>query len=445
MFSNSCYAHNYITNIENYSYLKYIVLIIFLIAYILVILEEFINIDKSKSVLISSGIIWSIVSIISIKTYNIKLIENLIKYNILEYAELFLFLFVAMTYINSMKDRGIFNILKVYIIKKKLSYKEIYWYTGFFAFFLSPIADNLTTALIMCSIITSISNDHKFINISCINIIVAANAGGAFSPFGDITTLMIWQNNILEFGSFFKIFIPSLICFLTTSLILNKNIPNKYPDYILTHNAKLKFGAKRIIVLFLFTIIISIFMQTYLHLPSIIGMMTGLGLLQLVELQDKRKKNRFNVYEQIKNIEWNTLLFFYGIMLCIGGLAAIGYLNDFSSYIYNISEENIPIKHQQTPGNIIIGLISAIIDNIPIIFAVLNMKPIMSEGQWLLITLTAGTGGSLLSIGSAAGIAIMGKTKGVYTFYSHLKYTWIILIGYFAGIISHLYINSNYF
>src|SRR5206468_7544817 len=137
----------------------------------------------------------------------------------------------------------------------------------------------------------------------------------------------------------------------------------------------------------------------------------------------------------LEKIEWDTLLFFYGIMLCVGGLGAIGYLHTLSSFLYE--------RNGATVANICIGLISAIVDNIPLTFAVLSMDPRMDLGQWLLLTLSTGIGGSLLSIGSAAGVALMGTDKGSYTFVSHLKWSWAILLGFAAAIGMHLLLNRH--
>lgn len=445
---NTCYANNVINNkfITYNHYLNAIIILIFILCYILVILEEFTNIKKSKSTLLASGLIWSLIAIMTQNANNAIIIDSHIKHVLLEYCELLLFLFVAMTYINSIKAFGVLSKIQDLITTKKLTYKKIYWLTGFLAFFISPIADNLTTALLMCSIIISIDQTNKkFINLSCINIVIAANAGGAFSPFGDITTLMIWQNNIIKFESFFNIFIPSLISFLVPSIIISYKIEKNIPKNSNNTNIELKHNAFYLIALFLFTIIFTIIIQTSLHLPSTIGMMTGLGLLYLFEYIHNKKNNTFNITEQINKIEWDTLLFFYGIMLCIAGLSALGILDNISNFIYNEISQNINPIHKQTPANIIIGLLSALIDNIPITFAVLNMNPTMSEGQWLLVTLTSGIGGSLLSIGSAAGIAVMGQTKNIYTFFSHLKWSWAILIGYICGIITHIELNKHLF
>ena len=144
-----------------------------------------------------------------------------------------------------------------------------------------------------------------------------------------------------------------------------------------------------------------------------------------------------DVYTKITSIEWDTLFFFYGVILCVGGLGFLGYLSLLSQSLYGI--------WGATNANIAIGIISAVVDNIPVMFAVLTMLPDMSIGQWMLVTLTAGVGGSLLSVGSAAGVALMGQAHGSYTFFGHLKWTPIVALGYMASIATHLLLNRHLF
>ena len=426
-----------------------IALVSFSLAYILVILEEFIHLRKSKPVIFAASIIWLIIAYIS--NENEFSVSTLVRLNLLEYTELFIFLLVAMIYINAIKKYNFFSWINNKLINIGLNYKKIFWITGFLSFFVSPIADNLTTAMIMSSIIISIGkNDKTFITLSCINIIIASNAGGAFSPFGDITTLMVWQKGILGFYDFFKIFLPSFVSYIFPAVVLSFFISNNMPDMI-SSNSQMYRGCKRILLLFVITIITAILLNYILHLPPIIGMMFGFSYLQFfsyymkIKNYPEYKKYDYDIFSIVKNIEWDTLFFFYGIILCVGGLATIGYLNFLSDIIYSELGSCFFAIHKQTLANIIFGCLSAIIDNIPIMFAIITMKPLMSEGQWLLATLTSGIGGSLLSIGSAAGIAVMGLAKKSYTFFSHLKWTCIIIIGYLLGILIHLIINKKSF
>jgi len=297
-------------------------------------------------------------------------------------------------------------------------------------------------------------SDKKFVAVACINIVIAANAGGAFSPFGDITTLMVWQKGILQFAEFFNIFIPSLVNWLVPAIFMNFAISKKTPQPSKDHYV-MKLGARRIILLFLATIVTAVSFHNFLHLPPAAGMMLGLGYLGFFSYYLKKREHRnydiddnplahqtyhaipdpFDIFKKVARAEWDTLLFFYGVILCVGGLSQFGYLASISKFLY--------LGLGATTANVIIGLLSAIVDNIPVMFAVLTMHPDMSHGQWLLVTMTAGVGGSLLSIGSAAGVALMGAARGVYTFNAHLKWTPVIALGYAASILCHLFINAR--
>lgn len=427
-------------------------LTIFIASYILVILEDKIKIKKFKPVILASGIIWFLAAIIA-KNKNMEHLLNIsIKENLLNYCELFLFLVVAMTFINVMEERKIFENIKNWILNKKFNLKKLFWISGIITFCMSPITDNLTIALLMCAITKKITpNNKKFITLNSINIVVAANSGGAFSPFGDITTLMIWQSKIIPFETFFKIFFPSVVSYIIPAIFMNFNIKNEKLKKI-NEITKTKIGAKRIIILFIITIIISILFEHILNIPPAIGMMTGLGLLNFFSIYIKQKEkkiknntNTFDIIKKIKKIEWETLLFFYGIILCIGGLKTIGFLENISKKIYFEMNEVFPNEYKQVTANIIIGLLSSIVDNIPVMFSIISMNPTMNDGQWLLATLTVGVGGSLLPIGSAAGVALMSQTKGMYNFSNHIKWSWAILFGYIIAIIAHIFINNEKF
>ncbi len=291
--------------------------------------------------------------------------------------------------------------------------------------------------------------NKKFISIGCINIVVAANAGGAFSPFGDITTLMVWQKGHLSFVEFFALFFPSLVNYIVPAVIMSQAINNDKPQ-ISTELVVMKRGSKRILILFLMTILTAISFHNFLHLPTFLGMVTGLAYLKffgyylrkthIALKEDKRVYGQvgdvaaFDSYREVARAEWDTLLFFFGVIMCVGGLGFIGYLTHLSSYLY--------LELGPTVANILVGVFSSILDNIPIMVAVLQMNPDMPASQWLLVTLTAGVGGSMLSIGSAAGVALMGQARGKYTFFGHLKWTPIIALGYGLSIWVHLLINT---
>jgi len=428
----------------------YAAIAIFVIAYTLVIIEEQLHLRKSKPVLLAAGLIWILIAWYYSSHGMPHAAEVAIRHNFLEYSELFFFLLVAMTYINAMLERNVFDALRDWLVIKGFSYKQLFWLTGILAFFISPIADNLTTALIMCAVVLAVGKDEpKFIAISCIGIVVGANAGGAFSPFGDITTLMVWQKGILQFEQFFALFIPSVVNYLIPAFIMQFAIPAGSPKASTDEMTPIKHGGLVIVGLFILTIITAVSFHNFLHLPPVYGMMLGLAYLKFFGYYIRKSgkgeidksdmptghqiEDDFDIFDKIAKAEWDTLFFFYGVILAVGGLGFIGYLGVTSEFMYG--------QLGATNANILVGILSAIVDNIPVMFAVLTMYPEMSETQWLLVTLTAGVGGSLLSIGSAAGVALMGQARGYYTFFSHLKWTPVISLGYAASIYVHLLIN----
>jgi len=443
-------------------------IIIFVLAYSLVIAEESIHLRKSKPVMVAAGIIWAIVAIAYASHGDTHTAGQAVRHNLLEFAELFLFLLAAMTYINAMDERGVFDVLRVWLVSRGFSLRGVFWITGLLAFVISPIADNLTTALLMATVVMAVGAGHpKFIAVACINIVVAANAGGAFSPFGDITTLMVWQKGFVQFHEFFVLFLPSVVNWLIPAVIMSFVIGKEKPEQV-TEEAILLHGAWIVVGLFIVTIALAVSAHNFLHLPPVLGMMTGLGLLKLFGYYLKRRNHffpvpgdddladtalevevseqgvaqasgdvQYNIFKSLERAEWDTLMFFYGIILCVGGLGTLGYLALASELLY--------VGLGPTSANIIVGFLSAIIDNIPVMFAVLAMSPEMDHGQWLLVTLTAGVGGSMLSVGSAAGVAVMGQARGVYTFFAHLKWSWAIMLGYAASIWVHFLVNASAF
>jgi Na+/H+ antiporter NhaD/arsenite permease-like protein len=306
-------------------------------------------------------------------------------------------------------------------------------------------------------------NNRNFVTLACINVVVAANAGGSFSPFGDITTLLVWQKGVVPFADFFSLLLPAIVNFALPAAIMSFWIPKERPDAV-DEIQEIKRGGIIIIVLFLLTIVTATCFENFFSLPPAAGMMLGLTYLQffsfylqkttkngdtqsiqhavnleepLYSIDTKHTEEEFDVFKKVANLEWDTLLFFYGVMVSVSGLSFIGYLDLTSHYLYG---ENDP-----TIANILVGIASAFVDNGTIMLAVLTMAPDISQGQWLLVTLTAGVGGSLLAVGSAAGVGLMGQAKGIYTFTSHLKWTPVIALGYVASILLHFAMNGHYF
>lgn len=447
----SAFATDALSHDLTQHWVGYLILALFSFGYLLVVFEEKLSLKKSKPVLLVGILVWILLSLAMMQMGDQESVHHAFKETLLEYAELLLFLLVAMTYISAMQERQVFEALRAYLINHGLSYQQLFWITGLLAFFISPVADNLTTALIMGAVILALGKDNaRFVAIGCINVVIAANAGGAFTPFGDITTLMVWQKGMAHFNDFFNLFLPAAVNFLVPATIMSLALPKGSPE---AHKISggMRPGAKRIIVLFALTIASAVTVHQILHLPPVLGMLFGLSLLQFFSYYLRQKSQHgyreakpgqptnqtFDMFSHIAQAEWDTLLFFLGVMLAVGGLGFAGYLAHLSGWLYQ--------DLGATPANIAVGFLSAIVDNIPVMYAVLNMQPDMSLGQWLLVTLTAGVGGSLLSIGSAAGVALMGLAHGQYTFLSHLRWLPAIVLGYIASIAVHFWLNAHLF
>jgi len=446
------------------SWAGYFSLAVIFLAYATAMFEDMTLLRKSKPMLLGATMIWIAILIVYRQDGDTTLAVKAFKENLQAYIELLLFIMVSMTYLNVLEDMRFFDALRLRLMKLNLGYRSLFWITGFLVFFLSCVVNGLTSGLLVGSIAIAVGRaNQKFVSIACVNIVVACNAGGSFSPLGGISTLFVWQDGVLKFTEFFTLFLPCLVNFLVPALIMSFWVPKGIPTLDI-EVIDLPRGTTRMVFLFSLTISMAVAFNMWLDLPPAAGMMAGLTLLQffsyylmktdksghhrkalehdgseaILELTQTTERDKsFAIFEKIGRLEWDTLLFFYGAMMGIGGLGFIGYLDAVSIWLYG--------EHSPTIANIMIGLSSAFIDNGTLMFAVLNMHPEIPQGQWLLVTLTLGVGGSLLAIGSAPGIGLLGISKGHYTFASHMRWSPVILLGYFASIGVHFLVNARFF
>lgn len=439
----------------------FLAIILTVLAYTAAMAEDVIELRKSKPMVLGAAVIWFAICIYYGLHGQAKTAALAFESNLLAYVELLLFILVSMTYLNAMEERGVFDGMRIWLLSKQFSYRQLFWITGFLAFLLSTVVSGLAVGLLMGAVAAAVGkNRSQFIGLACVNIVVATNAGGSFSPLGGISTLFVWQNKILKFGEFFALALPCLVNFLIPAVVMNFFVPKETPAAS-SQEINLRRGSRRIILLFIITLVITVWANVYLELPPAAGMMAGLGLLQFfafyltktttnnesqfayaykffgVDVPLENEKQDFDIYKNVGNVEWDTLLFFYGAMMIIGALSFVGYLDAIAQFLFG--------QNQPTIANIIIGLSSAFIDNGTLMFAVLNMHPDLPPGQWLLLTLTLGVGGSLLAIGSAPGVGLLGQIKAGYTFGYHMRWMPVILLGYAASIAVHFWVNSQYF
>ncbi len=445
-------------------WMGYFSLAVIVLAYAFSMLEDATMLRKSKAMVFGATLVWFLVVLAYKQTGDTSPAVEAFKSNLQAYIELLLFIMASMAYLNAMEDMRVFEALRNWLVSARLSYRKLFWITGGLVFLLSTMINGLTTGLLMGSVVMAVGKGNpRFVSLACINIVVATNAGGSLSPLGGISTLFVWQKGLVEFTQFFALFIPCLVNFLVPALAMSFAVPNLQP-VLETRQVKLQRGSVGVIILFAVTIFLAVSFDMFLRLPPAAGMMAGLSLLQiysfylqkvqqhsnediaesLAALDNEEDVGRrlldtysYDIFEKVGRLEWDTLLFFYGAMMGIGGLGYIGYLDAVSQWLYG--------QHDPTLANVMIGLSSALVDNGTLMFAVLSMNPAIPQGQWLLLTLTLGVGGSLLAIGSAPGIGLLGLTKGQYSFMDHLKWFPVILLGYFASIGVHFLVNARFF
>ena len=466
-----------------------LMIIVFIIGYICITIEHQIKIDKAAIALVTGILCWTIyvtgkndiVSLETIQAYAEKEFKNTFHDEIIETSSLtnkntfdivehyvtevqlfeilgeissiLFFLMGAMTIVELIDLHGGFRVVTS-IIKTTSKFKLL-WIFGFIAFFFSAILDNLTTSIIMVSLTRKFILDKKERWLFLGLIIIAANAGGAWSPIGDVTTTMLWIGKQVTSSIIItELFIPSLVCFLVPATILSFNIKGhiNIPDkkFMVTSHHTTEFERRLVFFAGIGGLIFVPIFKSLTHLPPFMGMMLSLGFLWLLTdiiHKNDRKENRkyFSVFHALEKMDVPTILFFLGILLAVGSLQSAGQLNEVAIFLDN------KIGTNTSNGiyiiGVIIGFLSAIIDNVPLVAAAIGMYPIETTGYfmqdgtfWKFLAYCAGTGGSCLIIGSAAGVAIMGL-ENIPFFWYVKRISLLAIIGYVCGAITYIIQN----
>ena len=429
--------------------MELLVIILFAIGYLGITLEHNLKVDKLIPALLMMAVCWAVVSlghfeVFDIDIVNQQLIPSHIKEVLLHHlgktAEILVFLMGAMTIVEIIDHFDGFASLKRFI--RTRNKKKLLWIISILAFVLSAIIDNLTATIVLITILRKImhSRDDRLWYAGMI--IISANAGGAWSPIGDVTTTMLWiEDKVTTINLISKLFIPSLVCMIIPTLIAQRLSVFKGEIVVdETKDKDVKEGkfSFQMLVIGLSAIIFVPVFKTLTHLPPYVGMMMSLALVATVgEIFSKRKFNVGDVFSDdddtsslvhgaLSRIEMPSILFFLGILMAVAALESIGTLYNFATYLTEaIPNTDIVVM--------ILGVGSAIIDNVPLVAASMGMFPDPTDSSlWHFIAYAAGTGGSLLIIGSAAGVVAMGMERIDFFWYLR-KISWLALIGYLAG------------
>jgi len=411
------------------------IILIFILGYAAIAFEHTIRINKAATALITGVLCWTVYIFLndSKETVTHQLTDHLG-----ELSQILFFLMGAMTIVELIDAHDGFEIITQRI--KTNDKRKLLWIVGLLSFFLSAILDNLTTTIVMISLLRKLMGDKKDRMIMAGLVIIAANAGGAWSPIGDVTTTMLWiGGQITASNIIIKLFIPGFICLLVPLLVMRifikgsfRNPEEKFEDR--TNVPSTTIQRKIVFLSGLGILLLVPVFKTVTHLPPFMGMLIGLGIMWLItEIvhsdKDEQDRKYFTVAYALRKIDTPSILFFLGILLAIAALDSTGKLMQTASWLdKNLKDQNAIV--------ICIGLLSSVVDNVPLVAASMGMYGIdqfpTDHYFWEFLAYSTGTGGSVLIIGSAAGVAAMGIEKIDFIWYLK-KISWLALLGFFAG------------
>ena len=410
-----------------------LMIIIFIVGYAMIALEHPLKINKSATALLLAAVIWAVYALMGPGFDHESLIGHLG-----ETAEILFFLLGAMTIVEIVDRHDGFSIITDRITTANK--RKLLWIISILTFFMSSVLDNLTTSIVICALLRKLIQDQKTRWFFCGMVILAANAGGAWSPIGDVTTIMLWiKGNITAGKIILETFLPALISLLVPvaaiSLSMKGNVERPKQNDEATVSSISRKQSKIILCMGVGLLLFVPVFKTITHLPPYLGILLGLGILWVTtEIMHKNRPeiySRLNVTSIIQRVDTPSVLFFLGILMAVSCLNEAGHLKLLAESLDKLG--NVYVI------NLIIGVLSSIIDNVPLVAAAMGMYPIEAVGHfavdgafWEGLAYCAGTGGSLLIIGSAAGVAIMGMEKIDFIWYLK-KITLWALLGYLAG------------
>jgi Na+/H+ antiporter NhaD/arsenite permease-like protein len=417
---------------------------LFILGYILIAFEHVIKINKAAIALITGVLCWTVYILSS--TDKERISEQL-AHHLGDLSGILFFLLGAMAIVELIDAHDGFDLITIRI--NQLNKRKLLWIVAFIAFFLSAVLDNLTTTIVIVSLLRKLIKKDEDRIVFCGIVIIAANAGGAWSPIGDVTTTMLWIGGQITVGNIIlKLFIPSLCCLIAPLIFISFRMKGdvERPDLETEKNYK-ALSTKHQMIVFLsgvFILMLVPVFKTVTHLPPYMGILIGLGVLWVITeilhgKKDEEDKHALSVVYALRKIDSPSILFFFGILVSIAALQSAGILTSMASWM------------SQTLGNdnlivLSLGLLSGVVDNVPLLAAVQGMYSLADYPTdhyfWEFLAYATGTGGSTLIIGSAAGVAAMGMETISFTWYLK-KISLLALIGYFAG--AAVYILQHYF
>lgn len=409
-----------------------IILTLIAIAFLLIVIEDVIHVNKAKTTLFFGTLCWIISFIFPLNGQSPETIQTLLDHNILEIASLWLFLMAAMTFVAYLNSKGLIENVVNRIMPSSISERKLMFLVGCFAFVFSSISDNVTATLISLAVIMSLKLEAKKLVKYATLIVFAVNSGGVSLITGDVTTLMIFLDGKVTISHLLLLIVPALLSVLLLATLLSIGM-NKQLEFKKTKFKRIEKTDITIAVIFFTTVISTLTLSVLYSVPPLLTFLLGLSIMFLVAQFLMRKKDiNKDMIDFIRDIEYDTLLFFVGVLLLVGALKEVGVLSQFTN-LYTVMAPEY--------ANYLMGILSAGVDNVPLTAALLKADIVMSQQHWLSFTYATGVGGSMLIIGSAAGIIAMSKVKEL-TFASYLRLSLYLLVCYTLGYAGSYFMGS---
>ncbi|WP_063379011.1 sodium:proton antiporter NhaD [Pseudoalteromonas luteoviolacea] len=400
-----------------------IILTLIALAFVLIVIEDIIHVNKAKTTLFFGTLCWIIAFISPIHGESTETIQHQLDHNILEIATLWLFLMAAMTFVAYLNSKGFIQNIVHRIMPEQISERKLMFLVGAFAFVFSSISDNITATLISLAVVMSLKLDTKKLVKYATLIIFSVNSGGVSLITGDVTTLMIFLAGKVTIPNLLLLVVPAMVSVFALAAMLSIGM-NEQLHFAKQEVRRIEKTDITIAVIFMSTVLATLFLSVEYQVPPMLTFLFGLSFMFLVAQFLMRKKDvNKKIIDYIREIEYDTLLFFVGVLLLVGALKEVGVLSMFTELYQYLAPEY---------ANYLVGLLSAAVDNVPLTAALLKAQIEMTPQQWLTFTYATGVGGSMLIIGSAAGIIAMSKVKAL-TFMSYLKMALYLLIAYTIG------------
>ncbi|AOT08433.1 sodium:proton antiporter NhaD [Pseudoalteromonas luteoviolacea] len=409
-----------------------IILTLIALAFVLIVIEDIIHVNKAKTTLFFGTLCWIIAFISPIHGESSETIQHQLDHNILEIATLWLFLMAAMTFVAYLNSKGFIQNIVHRIMPEQISERKLMFLVGAFAFVFSSISDNITATLISLAVVMSLKLDAKKLVKYATLIIFSVNSGGVSLITGDVTTLMIFLAGKVTIPDLLLLVLPAIVSVFALAAMLSIGM-NEQLHFARQEVRRIEKTDITIAVIFMSTVLATLFLSVQYQVPPMLTFLFGLSFMFLVAQFLMRKKDvNKKIIDYIREIEYDTLLFFVGVLLLVGALKEVGVLNMFTELYQFLAPEY---------ANYLVGLLSAAVDNVPLTAALLKAQIEMTPQQWLTFTYATGVGGSMLIIGSAAGIIAMSKVKAL-TFMSYLKMVLYLLVAYTIGYAGSFYMGQ---